>query len=90
MTWVHGGSWDVVSAAPGLCAIPGYLGIYGVGISRDCVGHNCVNTSVGPSVHHPSLPSTTRGVRERSNPSPGSRSTPGDFERGRCTTTGSR
>eukprot|EP00966_Prymnesium_polylepis_P013228 305331-Prymnesium_polylepis.1 len=27
------------------CAIPGYPGIYGVGISWDCVGYDCVNTS---------------------------------------------
>ena len=51
--------------------ILGYPGINGVGISWDCVGYKCVNTSVGPSVHHTSPPSTTCGVRERSNATPG-------------------
>jgi hypothetical protein len=57
-------------AIPGVCAIPGYPGIYGVGISQDIVGFNCVNTSIGPSVHHTSPRSTTCRVRERSNASP--------------------
>eukprot|EP00966_Prymnesium_polylepis_P254192 5874466-Prymnesium_polylepis.1 len=38
---------------------------------QDMVGFNCVNTSVGISVHHTSPPSTTCRVRERSNTSPG-------------------
>eukprot|EP00966_Prymnesium_polylepis_P030326 705103-Prymnesium_polylepis.1 len=59
---------------PGVCAIPGYPGIYDVGISQDMVGFNCVNTSGGPSVHHTSPPSSTCRVRERSNISPASRS----------------